>query len=75
MNKPVFTMTTGDITRALGVGVTGERLQELGFAPVGRAKSAVLWDGNDFPKICDALTAAFKRAKERHEHDSAKDLV
>lgn len=48
-------MNTGDVSRRLGLPVTAELLESLGFEPVGRDKRAVLWDVNDYPRMCDKL--------------------
>lgn len=49
------TMNTGDISRRLGVPVTVELLEELGFKPIGKDKRASLWDQADYPKMCVAV--------------------
>jgi hypothetical protein len=50
-----MTMNTGDVSRRIGVPITAELLQELGFTPTGKDKRAVLWDEDDYPAMCDAL--------------------
>lgn len=50
-----MTMNTGDVSRRIGLTITAELLQELGFEPAGRDKRAVLWDEADYPAMCDAL--------------------
>ncbi len=50
-----MTMNTGDVSRRLGVPVTAELLESLGFEPVGKDKRAVLWDQADYPRMCDKL--------------------
>lgn len=49
------TMNTGDVSRRIGVPVTVELLQELGFKPVGQDKRASLWNQADYPKMCAAI--------------------
>ena len=45
-------MLTGDICRRIGLTISAEMLQELGFEPIGRNKRAVLWDQRDYPAMC-----------------------
>lgn len=49
------TMKLGEITERLGFSLPAAFLQQLGFEPVGRDRSAVLYRGTDFPLICRAL--------------------
>lgn len=50
-----MTMNTGDICRRIGITITAELLQELGFEPEARDKRAFLWDDDDYPAMCDAI--------------------
>jgi hypothetical protein len=45
------TMNTGDVSRRLGVPVTAELLEELGFKPAGKDKRAILWDQGDYHEM------------------------
>lgn len=49
------TMNTGDVSRRIGVPVTVELLQELGFKPVGQDKRAMLWNQADYPSMCNEI--------------------
>lgn len=44
-------MNTGDVSRRLGVPVTVELLEELGFKPIGKDKRASLWDQADYAEM------------------------
>lgn len=45
------TMNTGDVSRRLGVPVTVELLESLGFKSVGKDKRASLWDQADYEQM------------------------
>lgn len=45
------TMNTGDVSRRLGVPVTVELLESLGFKSVGKDKRASLWSQDDYPAM------------------------
>lgn len=51
------TLNTGDISRRIGLTVTTQIIEDLGFEPVGKEKRASLWAESDYPKICKALGA------------------
>lgn len=48
-------MNTGDVAKRMGIIITGERLEELGFQPVERVKRAMYWAPADFPAMCEAM--------------------
>lgn len=45
----------GDINARLGFALTGDFLRSIGFEPVERDRSALLYRAADFPRICSAL--------------------
>ena len=45
----------GDINARLGFALTGDFLRSIGFEPVERERSALLYRAADFPRICSAL--------------------
>lgn len=47
----------GDIGSRLGFTLTADFLRSLGFEPVDRDRSAMLYRASDFPRICAALVA------------------
>lgn len=49
------TMNTGDVSRRLGVPVTVELLESLGFKSVGKDKRASLWDQDDYPEMANKV--------------------
>jgi chromosome segregation ATPase len=50
------TLKLGDINAKLApIQITAAGLAELGFQPVGKEKSAVLFKATDFPAICQAI--------------------
>ncbi len=51
------TLNTGDISRRIGLTVTTQIIEDLGFQPVGKDKRASLWAESDYPKICKARGA------------------
>lgn len=52
----VATLKLGDINaRLTPIQITAAGLAELGFQPVGKEKSAVLFKAADFPAICQAI--------------------
>lgn len=48
-------MNTGDISRRLGIPITVELLEELGFKAVRRDHRAHIWDQDDYPAMCIAI--------------------
>ena len=53
----------GDINARLGFSVSADFLAAIGFDPVGRERSAILYRATDFPRICDALVRHITNAK------------
>ena len=53
----------GDINARLGFSVSAGFLAAIGFDPVGRERSAILYRATDFPRICDALVRHIINAK------------
>jgi putative phage-type endonuclease len=53
----------GDINGRLGFSVSADFLGSIGFEPVGRERSAILYRAADFPRICDALVRHITNAK------------
>lgn len=54
--QSLVTLKLGDINARLSpIQITAAGLAELGFQPVGKEKSAVLYREADFPRICVAL--------------------
>jgi len=47
----------GDIGSRLGFTLTADFLRSLGFEPIDRERSAMLYRESDFPRICGALVA------------------
>jgi putative phage-type endonuclease len=47
----------GDISTQLGFAIPADFLRSLGFEPVARERSAIMYRASDFPRICAALIA------------------
>ena len=56
-------MTLGQISASFGFSLTGDFLQNMGFEPVGRERSAVLYREADFELIRMHLIAHIRRAE------------
>ncbi len=63
MNKDE--MLTSEVSARIGIVITAQLLRDIGFEPVRLDKRAVIWDANQYPKMCEALA----------KHISAKKLV
>lgn len=50
-------MNTGDVSRRLGIAVTAELLESLGIEPAGRDKRATLFAEDQWPTICERVSA------------------
>lgn len=54
----------GDINASIApLSITADGLAQIGFRAVGTAGAAKLYNGADFPAICDKLIATISRAK------------
>jgi len=54
----------GDINSLLGFNLTADFLRSIGFEPVGRERSAVLYRASDFQRICAALINHIQQAQQ-----------
>jgi len=58
-------MLTSEVSARIGIVITAQLLRDIGFTPVRLDKRAVIWNANEYPKMCEALG----------KHISAKKLV
>lgn len=66
VGEAVATLKLGDInTRLAPIQVSAAGLAELGFNPVGKDKSAVLYRETDFPLMCAAIAGHATKAAAR----------
>ena len=64
--EDLSTLKLGDInTRLAPIQVSAAGLAELGFNPVGKDKSAVLYRETDFPLMCAAIAGHATKAAAR----------
>ena len=58
-------MLTSEVSARIGIVITAQLLRDIGFTPVRLDKRAVIWNANEYHKMCEALA----------KHISAKKLV
>ena len=64
------TLPLGKVCERLGVTVTADRLEELGY-PAHRERAARLYRESDFPGICEAISAHVLLQASRHRRELA----
>jgi hypothetical protein len=65
------TLTLGEISKRLEFQVTGAFLHTLGFVPAAKAKTAVLFHEEDFPRMCSALIAHIDSVERQYLKQAA----